>query len=154
MTNQPLSPSFTHDKYKTDEPLSVAATAPSLYGARWEDAHERQKTQFWKAIESDALPAPLRDAFVRFWQTVTGNVPGVLRFPTVGLMDPDGEKLLLTWDQGELHLDVEIHHSLPVAEFFFYNRRTKETQEWDWDENAPSFPDTLRRKLNAFRVAG
>lgn len=57
--------------------------------------------------------------------------------PNAGMVTPN--HLILTWDKGELHFELEILPDAPM-EFFYWNCTTGATWEYDWSIGTP-LPD-------------
>lgn len=84
---------------------------------------------------SAVLEGRCRFAFKLLSQTVMALEGVTLKEPDA-CPGPDGDMVLFTWDTAEEHVEVEIPEE-GDAEFFFVNRTTHETREWDAQVGEP-----------------
>ena len=81
------------------------------------------------------------------WHNIKGIIPGILAAPSLDFMSEG--RVLLTWNQGEHHLDIEIIPNAPI-EFFYRNRNTDETWEYEYEAGA-KLPHEVFQYINKFR---
>src|SRR5260221_3428464 len=111
---------------------------------------EREREEiFCRALEQSVAP---ETAWItrEVWDRLRGNIPGVLRVPYLDVREGGG--VLLTWDQGAHHLDLEIAPAVPL-DFFYLNRETGEA----WDIESPleeRIPEKALQVFNRFRIIG
>jgi hypothetical protein len=111
-------------------------------------AERKRKETFLLVLESSTEPS-LSSLVKTLWEKVCGNCPGVLMVPFLNLRD---NGVLLTWDNGPHHLDIEISLGVPF-DFFYMNRKTEEA--WDIEVAVGErIPDQVLRAFNFFRVVG
>ena len=109
---------------------------------------EQERERILLSALAEKSSVSLGRSIEQAWDRIKGNVPGVLRVPTVEIRDQ--REALLTWDRGVHHLDVEVTED-GLLDFFYLNRETNEA--WDYVVSTKSrLPETILSRLNCFRV--
>ena len=111
---------------------------------------EREREKMFDAALQSCVSPPIARVVRAVWGKIQGCVPGVVRVPRLDVREEGG--VLLTWDQGVHHLDVEV---LPDAslDFFYLNRETNET--WDVEttlQEQARLPEKVLQHFNHFRL--
>ena len=105
---------------------------------------ERRIKRFLAFI--DTLPDDLASVVQATWSKVEGRSPGFLPAPLVDERDEGG--VLLSWDKGIHHLDVEITAE-GALDFFYLNRVTDE--KWDIEAMATDvIPEKVMEAFDRF----
>jgi hypothetical protein len=128
-------------------PSSASLETPSIYHERLRQQEAARELRFKQALAALA-PKPFVVVTLEVWDKIKGNVPGVVQVPFVDLMESGA--ILLTWDHGAHHLDVEVSVDTPL-DFFYLNRNTGEA--WDIESAVDlRLPEKVLQCLNNFRV--
>ena len=123
----------TPSPYRKHDALRGPITTSVFFAQEHETARSQEKNREIKFITAiDNLLMNNTAGLVKYiWDRLKGNVPGVigLRVPVLDVLN---EGAMLTWDQGNYHLDAEIFPGQSV-EFFFRNRQTGEVWNREFD---------------------
>lgn len=119
----------------------------SVYHQRLRE-QEQEREEKLTAVLNSCVPDQVARLARAVWDRIKGNVPGILRVPLLDLREEGG--VLLTWEQGVHHLDVEIA-SDGSLDFFYLNRETNEA--WDVEASLEKrIPEKVLQQFNYFRV--
>jgi hypothetical protein len=99
---------------------------------------------FLRRAAADGLAsATTVEAAKQIWEQVWRAAGRAIGGPAAGVGD-DGE-ILCTWDRDEHHLEVEVREA--EADWFYKNRQTRETAEWQTRATDSHLPTELVERI-------
>lgn len=132
------------------EPYSEYRAMLRLQEHQQEREREKKREEAFSAGLQSCVPQPMALLVRAVWDKIKGCVPGVVRVPHLDVREEGG--VLLSWDQGVHHLDVEVLPDTSL-DFFYLNRETNEA--WDVEttlHEQERLPEKVLQHFNHFRL--
>lgn len=82
--------------------------------------------------------------FNKIWNFLKTESSENLKIPDV--CPSDDKHILIAWDNGECHLEIEIFED-GLCEYFLLNRKDDSFEEIEWDVNIDIIPKKVIRKI-------